>query len=288
MRPRLIWMLHGASAVVLLLVSLGAGGFVSTAALESTVATIQANLAALDASHSALVTSVGTKYDANTAQFAPPVAASAAAGQYCAAGDLTTCFYITSSGMGLSSGGASVLSTTLATGKTRFRYGSSTNTGSLARLGATVTISGANNNSTTETDLSPWTVAANALDASGSSVILEQSGTFASSASSVKRLRAYFNGTQIFDSNSGSTASTAADAYFLRAEVVRTNTTTARANVTFLVSKPGASPGSTYTAAQSTNLTSQDFTTTNIFKITGQAGASNEILSNYTRGMVNN
>lgn len=132
-----------------------------------------------------------------------------------------------------------------------------------------------NNTGTGETDLYTYTIPADVVSATGSKIESSYGGTF-NDITSTPRLKVYFAGTSIFDS--GVLTISATGAWNVETMLIRTGTTTARVVVT--VSTPGAST-TVYTTQ--TDLTGQDFTITNIIKITGTAtgagGGSSDITS---------
>lgn len=121
-----------------------------------------------------------------------------------------------------------------------------------------------NNSGTSETDLYSHTIAGNTLTATGQTINFEYAGNF-NDATATAELAFSFGGTE-FGSTGALTISTTGS-WSARGYVMRTGTTTGRAYVT--VSMPGAATTS-YT--NELDLTSQDFTTTNILKVTGQSG----------------
>lgn len=133
----------------------------------------------------------------------------------------------------------------------------------------------ANNTGTSETDLYSHTLAANKLTLNGKGVRFRITGTN-NDATATAQIKGYFAGTNIFDS--GALVMTAAGDWVIDMEIQRTTSTTAAATVTFSCTNTTVTLPVKYTA-----LTSQDWTTTNIFKITGTAGGtgggSNDITS---------
>ncbi len=122
------------------------------------------------------------------------------------------------------------------------------------------------NTSTTETDLYSYTVPANKLLNNGNSFTFDVSFTL-NDVTATADLRFYFAGT-VFG-NTGALTVSATGAGSAHGYVQRLTSTTALASVTVI--SPGASTA-TFTA--NLDLTSLDFTTTNIFKVTGQAGGA--------------
>lgn len=122
-------------------------------------------------------------------------------------------------------------------------------------------------------DLYSDTLAANTLTANGDKIHAEYNGVFNVSGCTLK---CSFAGTQIFTSGSVSTSGTTA--WRLSVTLIRSGTSTARAEA--VLTANGVAVGTVYTA-----LTSQDFTTTNILKITGAGGiipADNDIVAKFS------
>lgn len=124
----------------------------------------------------------------------------------------------------------------------------------------------ANNTGTSETDLYSTNVAGGILAATGNLIRFEYAGQFNDNTSTAT-LKVYFGGSQI--GNTAALTVSAAGAWAVSGFVMRTGTTTGRAYVTF-------HSGSTTLpeVVQQVDLSSQDFTITNILKITGQAGGA--------------
>jgi hypothetical protein len=122
------------------------------------------------------------------------------------------------------------------------------------------------NTSTGETDLYTYTVPANKLSADGRTVNFEIDGEF-NDITATATLKLYFAGNVTL--NTGAVAISATGAWKLTGYVIRTSSTTA--HVTYQLQSPGLA---TPQFLGYSNLTSLDFTTTNIFKITGQAGGA--------------
>ena len=121
------------------------------------------------------------------------------------------------------------------------------------------------NTSITETDLYTYTTLANRLSSDGEKLTASFTGLF-SDATASSQLRVFFAGTQIGDT--GALTMSVTGSFNVNVTIIRTGATTARASVN--VSTPGASTAS-YT--NYTSLTGLNFTTTNIIKLTGQAGS---------------
>ena len=124
----------------------------------------------------------------------------------------------------------------------------------------------ANNTGTGETDLYSHTLAANKLTLSGKGVRFRITGTN-NDATATEQIKGYFAGTNIFDSGA-LTISSAGD-WIIDMEVQRTSSTTAAATVTFMAANTTVTLPVKYTP-----LTGLDWTTTNIFKITGTAAGA--------------
>jgi len=124
----------------------------------------------------------------------------------------------------------------------------------------------ANNSGTAETDLYSTTVGANKLISNGQSLSFEISGTF-NDITATADVQFYFAGASF--GNTGALTISTTGAWSARGMIIRTTSTTARAYVT--ITTPGAS------TAEYTNeldLTGLDFTTSNVFKVTAQAGGA--------------
>lgn len=130
----------------------------------------------------------------------------------------------------------------------------------------------ASNSSTTETDLYSHSIAANTLSANGNKLEVVFGGSFvtttANAASTNNKLAMYFAGTKIFDPSGGFTVSTI-DSWNIRATLIRSSSSVIRCNIVF------TTQGTLVNAT--IDVTSVNFTTSNILKITGQGAASNFI-----------
>jgi hypothetical protein len=130
-----------------------------------------------------------------------------------------------------------------------------------------------NNTSTTETDLFSYTVPSNKLGVDGQKIVFETSGTF-NDVTATNQLRVYFGATEIF--NTGGLTVSSTGGWSCRTVIIRSSSTTAIATTTF-----NSSFGSATSLVTINDLVGQDFTTTNVFKITGTAsgatGGSNDI-----------
>lgn len=122
-----------------------------------------------------------------------------------------------------------------------------------------------NNSGTTETDLYNTTVAANKLLNNGQSIHFI--GTvFESDITATTQIRIYFAGTEI--ANTGGISISATGYLRIVGEIIRTTSTTARAS--FKVEGNGLATD----YVNEFDLTSLDFTTGNVFKVTGTAGGA--------------
>lgn len=118
-----------------------------------------------------------------------------------------------------------------------------------------------------ETTLYTFTVPAMTLLANGQKITGRYGGVI--SAATSKQIKLKFGGNTIFDTGFAATAaSTSWELDFL---IIRTGSSTARviAKITYEV----------LIAAQESDLTGLDFTTTNVLELTGLAAASNEIIA---------
>jgi hypothetical protein len=121
------------------------------------------------------------------------------------------------------------------------------------------------NSGTSETDLYSTTTGANTLSSNGQTLYFDYTVNVTDVTATVA-LVAYFGGTQI--GNTGALTVSSTGAWRVTGSITRATSTTARATV--VVDRPGTD--SDY--INETDLTSQDFTTTNVVKITGQAGGT--------------
>lgn len=122
------------------------------------------------------------------------------------------------------------------------------------------------NSGTGETDLYSTTTGANTLSSNGQTLYFDYTINV-SDVTATADLAIYFAGTSI--GNTGALTVSATGAWRVVGSITRATSTTARATVA--INSPGASTAS-YT--NETDLTSQNFATTNIVKITGQAGGA--------------
>jgi hypothetical protein len=131
----------------------------------------------------------------------------------------------------------------------------------------------ANNTGTGETDLYTKSVAANTLGSNGQSLSFEVGGVF-NDATATANLQLYFAGTAF--AGTGAMTLTGTGAWRAQGSIIRVSSSVYRATVTYY-----ADNTSQKIFTSSANVTSVDFTTSNIFKITGTAagagGGSNDI-----------
>lgn len=129
--------------------------------------------------------------------------------------------------------------------------------------------------STTETDLYSDTTIANTLSVSGDTFESKYALQLTSTGGATKQVRVYFAGTLIYDSTAISVL--AASDLQIEVVIVRTGSSTAIATVKIIA------PSALISAPiKITSLTGLNFATTNILKITGQAGAgaaANDVLA---------
>lgn len=125
----------------------------------------------------------------------------------------------------------------------------------------------AGNSGTSETDLYSYTVPANTLSADGRTVNFEIDGEFNDNTATAT-VKLYFAGNVTLNTGAVN-ISTALTAWRIKGYIIRTSSTTA--HVTYEMHCPGLA---TTVFLGYNNLTSLDFTTTNIFKITAQAGGA--------------
>lgn len=139
-------------------------------------------------------------------------------------------------------------------------------------------ISDVGNSGTDETDLYSFTIPANMLTQNGDRISAYYSLSITGSATATSQIKVYFSGTARFDS--GALSLSSSGNWQCWVEMVRTGASTGRISV--VLQTPGASLAA-YTAE--VDMTSQDFTATNVIKITGtRAGvgaASNDILAKH-------
>lgn len=125
----------------------------------------------------------------------------------------------------------------------------------------------ANNTGTGETDLYTYTLPANTLTIDGRSTHFEVAGQ-SNDATATTALQMYFAG--ISFGNTGAVVLINTGAWTAKGKIIRTGSTTARADINF--SLKAGTTDSSYTFQQ--DLTGLDFTVGNILKITGQAGGA--------------
>jgi hypothetical protein len=122
------------------------------------------------------------------------------------------------------------------------------------------------NTGTSESDLFTYTVPGNTLNTDDQSIDFKIDGLF-NDATSTANLKIYFGGT-VFGATGALTVSVTSS-WIAKGWIIRTGTTTAHAVVEY--STPGCTTPSVVTYL---DLTGLDFTSTNVFKITGQAGGA--------------
>jgi hypothetical protein len=128
-------------------------------------------------------------------------------------------------------------------------------------------ITTAQNSGTSETDLFTKTIAANTITADKQTLNFEIDGEFNDNTATAQ-LKLYFAGNVTL--NTGAiNISTASTAWKLTGYIIRTSSSTA--HVTYELNCPGLA---TPLFLGYSNLTSLDFTATNVFKITAQAGGA--------------
>lgn len=125
----------------------------------------------------------------------------------------------------------------------------------------------AQNSGTSETDMYTYTMPANTLDADGKSMSFEIDGELNDNTATAQ-IKLYFAGNTTLNTGAVN-INTALTAYRITGRVVRTSSTTA--HVTYHMKALGLA---TDEFLSYNNLTSLDFTATNIFKITAQAGGA--------------
>lgn len=123
------------------------------------------------------------------------------------------------------------------------------------------------NSGTGETDLYSYTVPANKLAADGRTANFEIDGEFNDNTATAT-VKLYFAGNVTLNTGAVN-ISTALTAWRIKGYIIRTSSTTA--HVTYEMHCPGLA---TAVFVGYNNLTSLDFTTTNIFKVTAQAGGA--------------
>lgn len=122
------------------------------------------------------------------------------------------------------------------------------------------------NSGTSETDLFTKTISANTLTVNGQSIDFKIDGLF-NDATSTANLKVYFGGTSF--GSTGALTVSVTSGWIAKGWIIRTGSSTAHAVVEY------STPGTTTTSvATYLDLTGLDFTTTNVFKITGQAGGA--------------
>lgn len=120
------------------------------------------------------------------------------------------------------------------------------------------------NSGTTETDLFTYTVVANELSTNGDRLEAQWSGTFVSSGTATRQLRAYFGGTLIFDTGTLSISTSAA--WDIYTTITRVSATVVRYAVS--MTTQGAALAAYTASGEVTGLT---LSSSNVFKLTGTA-----------------
>lgn len=127
-----------------------------------------------------------------------------------------------------------------------------TQTTNIAGVGGTIYVNTTQtgNTAATETNAFSHTVAGNTLTVNGASIEFYAAGTFATSASVDKRVKAVFGGTTLFDS--GALAVTVAADWSLSGRIIRTGAATQKATVTFTSSDAALRASTDYTTPAET------------------------------------
>lgn len=149
-----------------------------------------------------------------------------------------------------------------------------TSAGSIAKIGGTIKDHYADVGSTTggETDIYTYTTPANTISTDGDKIIATYSVNFANNANN-KQIKVYFAGTQILDTGTLG-AAYANQSWRIDVLIIRTSSTTARACAS-MMGAGGLFGGFVI----ETDLTGEDWTATNIIKVTGIAAtANNDVL----------
>lgn len=147
-----------------------------------------------------------------------------------------------------------------------------------AKIGGTIFnhFTNAGNVTTGETDLYSDTTPASILGTNGDRLEAEYGGVFVSSGTATRQIRAYFAGTQIFDTGALTLSLSSAWTMFLM--LTRVSSTVIRYMVSFTTQ--GAALAAYTSAGEVTGLT---LSNSNILKITGQAAgvgaATNDIVA---------
>lgn len=132
------------------------------------------------------------------------------------------------------------------------------------------------NGTTVETDLYSYTIPASGFNTNGDKVVFTSSGIFVSSGTATRQIRAYFGGTQVFDT--GALSISASADWSLEVTCIRVSSSVVRC--TGLLNTSGASLAAYTDYTEVTGLT---LTNTQIIKTTGQAGgvgaATNDIVA---------
>lgn len=142
----------------------------------------------------------------------------------------------------------------------------------VANVGGTLAVNTTSeaNVSTGETDLMTYTVVANTAGTNGDRLVFTCSGSFITSVNN-KQLRAYLGSTLLFDTGALAFAPAADVDWKLTVIIYRTGSATQGSVAEF------AAGGAVLTSNVQQGGGTEDFTTNLVFKLTGQAGASDEI-----------
>lgn len=124
----------------------------------------------------------------------------------------------------------------------------------------------AGNSTTTQTDLYSDTTAANSLATDGDKFSACYGGIFVSSATATRQIKLFFGGTAIFDT--GTLTISSAASWTMYAEIIRVSSSSIRYMVSLSTQNAALAA---YTAVGT--LTGLTLGSTNVLKITGQAGA---------------
>lgn len=134
----------------------------------------------------------------------------------------------------------------------------------------------AGNSGTTETDLYSSTIAASQLGVNGAKLEATYGGTFVSSGTATRQVRAYFNGTLIFDT--GALTLSLSSAWTLYITAIRVSASVVRTVASFTTEGAALAAYTDYT-----EITGLTLSNSNILKVTGTAAgagaATNDIVA---------
>lgn len=137
------------------------------------------------------------------------------------------------------------------------------------------------NTTTSETDLVTYTAPANRLATNGEKIDAEYGGVFVSSATATRKIKVYFAGSVLLDT--GALTLSLSASWCVYVTLIRASSSVLRYMVS--LTTEGAALAA-YTSVG--ELTSQDFTTTNVLKITGTAAgigaATNDVVAKVGSG----